>query len=185
MSEDSSRDKATVILTRVGDALTLKTTAESVTLTAEEAEELARQILEAAARAHGQDPDESDSVRIPMQYIRVAAERLDDAIVQTESGEPANNEAPDTGDAKNAEVHCWIKGQTQQNAMHVASGWVNEHGWIITEVIEQEAVTSDDFEGTEYLQYYEQALTESEVFLYEIDDTQADQDETEGSADAP
>ena len=43
-------------------------------------------------------------------------------------------------------------------------------------------VTRDDFDGTEYLQYYEQALVDSEVFLYEIDENEGDED-TEGSAD--
>jgi hypothetical protein len=162
-----------VDVSHTDDSVTLKVGSETARLSAEEAEHLARLIVDAAARAGGLDPEENDWVRIPMQYIRVAAERLDTG------GEPADGEAPDTGDAKAAEVHCWIKGQTHRNAMHIATGWIAEHGWFIEEVIEHEAVTGDDFADTEYLPYYEQALTDSEVFLYEIEES-----ETEGSADA-
>ena len=51
--------------------------------------------------------------------------------------------------------------QTQRNALHLATGWIAEHGWVITEVIEQRPVTRADFTDTEYLQYFEQALTDS------------------------
>ena len=61
--------------------------------------------------------------------------------------------------------------------MHIAAGCVAEHGWFVQEVLEHEAVTREDMEG-EYLQYFEQALTDAEVFLYEIDE-----DDTEGTAD--
>jgi hypothetical protein len=165
------------------DAVKLTVGAESVTLSVDEAEELARSIADAAARASGQSPEENDWVRLPMQYIRAAAERVDFEVDPTGADVRPIDEVPDTGDAKTAEVHCWIAGQTQQNAMHVAAGWIASHGWAVTDVIEQAAVTRDDFEGTEYLPYYEQALMDSEVFLYEI--SQDETDETEGSADAP
>jgi hypothetical protein len=168
-----------VDVSHTDDSVTLKLGAEIASLTVEEAEHLARLIVDAAARVSGQSPEENDWVRIPMQYIRVAAERLDDAPDPTGTDVRPVDEVPDTGDAKAAEVHCWIKDQTQQNAMHIATGWIAEHGWFIEEVIEHEAVTGDDFTDTEYLPYYEQALTDSEVFLYEIDEA-----ETEGSADA-
>jgi hypothetical protein len=188
MAEGSPLDSADVSVVYTGDVVAVRVGTQTVGLSVEEAEEFARLIVEAAARAGGQTPEENDWVRIPMQYIRVAAERLDDAPELTGTDVPPNNEVPDTGDAKIAEVHCWIKDQTQQNAMHIVAGWIAEYGWFITEIIEHETVTSDDFADTEYLKYYEQAKMDSEVFLYEIDDTEADQDkadETEGSADAP
>jgi hypothetical protein len=180
MAEESPR-RADVTVS--DDAVKLTVGAESVTLRADEAEELARSIVNAAARASGQSPEENDWVRLPMQYIRAAAERVDFDTEPTDADARPIDEVPDTGDAKTAEVHCWIAGQTQQNAMHVAAGWIASHGWAVTDVIEQAAVTRDDFEGTEYLPYYEQALMDSEVFLYEI--SQDETDETEGSADAP
>ena len=180
--EYSSHHRADVVVAQDGDKVTLKAPAEGATLTADEAHELAGRVYEASALARGEDPDESDIVRVPMQYMRVAAERLE---FDAEGGEtPAPADGPDDmGDATDAEVHCWIRDQTQRNAMHVAAGWVAEHGWVITEVIEQRPVTRADFADTEYLQYFEQALTDSEVFLYEIEE--AEGDETEGGTDAP
>jgi hypothetical protein len=173
--DDSPRREPDVAVEQEGEAVTLRAGEGSAKLTADEAMRVASYLVEAAARAGGQDPEENDWVRIPMQYIRAAAERL-------EGAELAEGEAdPELAGAKTAEVHAWIRDQTARNAMHVAAGWIAEHGWLIAEVIEQVAVTRDDFAETEYLQYYEQALTDSEVFLYEIED---ESDETGGSADA-
>ena len=180
--EYSPHHRADVEVSQDGDKVTVKAPAGGATLTADEANELAGRVYEASALARGEDPDEADLVRVPMQYMRVAAERLE---FDAEGGEtPAPADGPDDmGDATDAEVHCWIRDQTQRNAMHVAAGWVAEHGWVITEVIEQRPVTRADFADTEYLQYFEQALTDSEVFLYEIEE--AESDETEGGSDAP
>lgn len=179
--ERSPHHRADVEVSRAGDTVTLKAPAAGVTLTADEANELAGRVFEAAALARGEDPEESDLVRTPMQYIRAAVERLEYEI-EGQEGTVSANDDPEMGDAKTAEVHCWIKDQTQRNAMHVAAGWVAEHGWAIGEVFEQRPVTRADFAGTEYLQYFEQALTESEVFLYEIEEVESESNE--GSADA-
>jgi hypothetical protein len=179
--EYSPHHRADVEVSQDGDKVTLKAPAGGVALTADEAQELASRIFEAAALATGEDPEERDWVRIPMQYVRVAAERLEFEI----EGQPAppSEDDSDMGDAKTAEVHCWIKDQTQRNAMHVAAGWIAEHGWVIGEVIDQRPVARADFADTEYLQYFEQALIDSEVFLYEIEEPESE--ETEGTADAP
>jgi len=163
-----------------GDKVKLKAPAEGVTLNTNEAQELASRLFEASVWAQGEDPEENDWVRIPMQYIRVAAERMEFDTGDGEVMKP--NDDPEMGDAKSAEVHCWIKDQTQRNAMHVAAGWIAEHGWVVLEVIEQNAVTRADFTGTEYLQYFEQALIDSEVFLYELEEPESE--ENEGTADA-
>ncbi len=180
--EYSPHHRADVQVAQDGDKVTIKTPAEGATLTADEAMELASRVFEASALASGEDPEERDWVRVPMQYVRVAAERLELDIEGVEKPDPAD-EPDDMGDAKNAEVHCWIRDQTQRNAMHVAAGWIAEHGWVVTEVIEQRPVSRADFTDTEYLQYFEQALTDAEVFLYEVEETESD--ETEGGTDAP
>jgi hypothetical protein len=181
--EYSPHHRADVEVSQDGDKVTLKAPPDGVTLTAGEAQELASRLVEASALANGDNPEENDWVRIPMQYVRAAAQRLEFEVEG--SGEPSRPEPDDDdadmGNAKSAEVHCWIKDQTQRNAMHVAAGWIAEHGWVVLEVIEQRAVTRDDFTGTEYLQYYEQALIDSEVFLYELEE---ESEETEGTADA-
>jgi hypothetical protein len=169
--EFSPHHRADVEVSQEGDKVTVKAPAGGAVLTADEAQELASRIFEAAALATGQDPEENDWVRIPMQYIRAEAERLDLEV----EGEPRAPElVSDTGETdltgSTAEVHCWIKDQTQRNAMHIAAGWVAEHGWVLGELIEQRPVTRKDFENTEYLQYFEQALIDGEVFLYEIEE---------------
>lgn len=175
--EPSPHHRADVEVTQDGAKVTLTAPPGGAALTADEAQELAGRLFEAAMLANGDDPGENDWVRLPMQYIRAAAERME---LTTGDGETVSpNADPEMGDAKTAEVHCWIKDQTMRNAMHIAAGWVAEHGWYIGEVIEHETVTRADFENGEYLQYFEQALIDSEVFLYEIDE-----DEPEGTDNA-
>ncbi|MBN9118765.1 MAG: hypothetical protein J0I06_06335 [Planctomycetes bacterium] len=178
--EASPHHRADVAVSQDADKVTLKAPAGGATLTADEAQELASRIFEAAMLANGDDPEENDWVRVPMQYVRVAAERMEFNIDGGEAVSP--NPDPEMGDAKNAEVHCWIKDQTLRNAMHIAAGSIAEHGWVIGEVIEQRPVSRADFTDPEYLQYFEQALIDSEVFLYELEETEGD--ETEGTADA-
>lgn len=173
--EPSPHHRADVLVSQDNDKVTLKLPADGVTLTGDEAQELASRIFEAAMRTDGEDPVENDWVRVPMQYLRVAAERME---LNVEGEEAAPPEDPEMGDATSAEIHCWIKDQTLRNAMHIAAGSIAEHGWVVLEVIEQNAVTRADFTDGEYLQYFEQALIDSEVFLYELEEPEGD--ETEG-----
>jgi hypothetical protein len=160
--------RAEIEVTLDAQTITLKVPDGAASLTPDAANELAGQLLEAAMLAQGTDPDEADIVRVPMQYVIVQAERLPLDNV-TESDEP-----DELRGATRAEVHCWIKDQTHRNGLHIIAGTVAEHGWVVTEIVEQAAVTRDDFEG-EYLQYFEQALTDSEVFLYEIEDAEGEE----------
>jgi hypothetical protein len=181
--EFSPHHRADVEVSQDGDKVVLKAPAAGATLTADEAQELASRIFEASALAKGEDPDENDIVRIPMQYIRAAAERLEFEV----EGQPEplrsapDEDDADLGDASAAEVHCWIKDQTQRNAMHIAAGSIAEHGWVINELFEQRPVSRRDFADTEYLQYFEKALVEGEVFLYEIEEIEEDGPEPEGT----
>lgn len=151
-------------VTQDAQTIVLKVPGGAATLTADGATEVAGQLLEAAMLAKGGEPDEADIARVPMQYLVAQAERLPAEVAPMEDDELHG--------ATRAEVHCWIKDQTFRNGLHVAAGWVAEHGWVITEVIEQNAVTRTDFEDGDYLQYFEQAITESEVFLYEIENAE-------------
>ena len=168
--EPSPHHRADVQVSQDGDKVTLKAPADGVTLTSDEAQELASRIYEASMRSVGDDPE--DVRRVGMQYLVVTAERMELSV----DGEDATPHDPEMGDATSAEVHCWIKDQTFANAMHIVAGSVAEHGWVVLEVTEQKAVTRADFDG-EYLQYFEKALLESEVFLYELEDPEG---ETEG-----
>jgi hypothetical protein len=178
--ESSPHHRADVEVAQDGDTVTLKAPAGGVALTADEAQELASRIFEASALAAGEDPEENDWVRLPMQYLRASAERMELGLEGQPEAPAAGAEDDDLSSGTAAEVHCWIKDQTQRNAMHIAAGWVAEHGWAIGELVEQRPVTRKDFADTEYLQYFEQALLDGEVFLYEIERD----DEPEGTDDA-
>lgn len=172
-----SSQRADIEVTSDGDKVKLKAPDGGTTLTAGEAQELASRLFDAASRATGDNPEENDWVRIPMQYLQVSAERLDFSGEGDENKVPAPNS--DEPDGSTATVHCWIKDQTQGNALHIASGNIAEHGWFISEVLEHAPVKREDMEG-DYLEYYDKAVAESEVFLYEIDED----DNSEGSGDA-
>ncbi|AWM41942.1 hypothetical protein GobsT_69290 [Gemmata obscuriglobus] len=168
--------RADIEVSHDGDTVKLKAPDGGTALTAPEAQELAGRIFEAAARAGGDDPVENDWVRIPMQYLQVTAERLDFSGEGDENTVPAPNS--DDPDGSTATVHCWIKDQTQNNALHITSGNIAEHGWFISEVIEHAPVKREDVES-DYVEYYDKAVAESEVFLYEINE-----DNPEGADDA-
>lgn len=152
-------------VTQDAQTITLTVPGGAANLTADEATEIAGRLLEAAMLANGGEPDEADTVRVPMQYLVAQAERLPADVAPTDGEDELHG-------ASRAEVHCWIKDQTFRNGLHVAAGWVAEHGWVITEVLEQKPATRADFEDSDYLQYFEQAVTESEVFLYEIENAE-------------
>lgn len=181
-SQPEAPNRADIEVSLTGNKVALKVPDGGTTLTVGEAQELAGRIFEAAARAGGDDPVENDWVRIPMQYLRLAAERLDFGGDEGDEGDANKVPAPnsDEPDGRTAEVHCWIKDQTQTNAMHIAAGSVAEHGWFISEVLEHEPIAREGVEA-EYLEYYEKALVEAEVFLYEIEE---DDEPSEDSGDA-
>jgi hypothetical protein len=92
--------------------------------------------------------------RIPMQYLIIEA-------------------APDlTFDQKDrnivgSAVGCWIKNQTKTNALHVARGWIEAQGWVVLDLIDQYPVSSETYKNkTEGREYFEQALTDDEVFVF-------------------
>ncbi len=138
--------------------------AGSVVLTDDEALKLASALVEAAAVARGDDPDEHDWRRVPVQFLHFEAEQ-------------GSEEEPETA-PQFASVRCWVSGQSRANAAYVAAGWIMDEGWTVTDLIEQAEVTRTDYEGTEYERYYDQVLTDGEVFLFEI----AGDDEEEGEA---
>jgi hypothetical protein len=161
-------------LETVPSALRLAIGDTSLDLTPDDALIVARALTEAAAAhatalAAATDDDaevdpEASPKRLPMQFVVLDVERDPEAD-------------PDEAMPPNAEVCCWIKEQSHANAVHVAVGWVNESDWIITNVSEHRIVDRSDFEGTELLPYYEQALTDDEVFLYVTTDEDAEGEE--------
>ena len=134
---------------------------EAVTLTAEEARSIARELIELSLRLdyhNTNDPENRDWIRIPMQYISFR-------VVQDPTFEHEEIVA-------GAVVECWIKDETWKNAIFVAQGWIEESGWFIEELTDQVEAVREDYEDDHRLAYYDQAITDEQVFLYNIYDSE-------------
>ena len=68
-----------------------------------------------------------------------------------------------------AYIDCYIKDQTEKNALYAAKGWVADNGWEPITVDEQREISEADYEeGSEGRDYVRQALTDEEVFVYYV-----------------
>jgi len=143
---------------------------DPVELTSEEARLIARELIELSVRLDHIDGDEvrrQDWIRIPMQYVGIHAEQDPDF----------DHEERFAG----ADIECWIKDQTRKNALLIATGWIEESGWRLKEVEQQFEISRDDFEdGDEDIVYYDQAVHDDQVFVYNVYST----DEAEQDSDA-
>jgi hypothetical protein len=96
-----------------------------------------------------------DDERISMQFVMISAVQDPDAEHKEKLG--------------GAHVCCWIKDQSPRNAAYIAKGWIEDAGWIVQDIDEHYPVTADDFaDKPESAQYYEQALTDGEAFVYHV-----------------
>jgi hypothetical protein len=81
-------------------------------------------------------------------------------------------------------VDCYIKDQTVTNAPHVPRGWIFDTGWDAIDLEEQREITLEDYaEDSEGRGFFEQALTDEEVFVYYC--LEREDDSSEVAADAP
>jgi hypothetical protein len=180
MSEPNPNRRADIEVSPDADKVALRVPGGAAALSAVEAQEAGRPHLRGRGPGQRRRPGR-ERLGPPADAVpALAAEKMD---VGDDGEDPNRVPAPnsDEPDGDAAEVHCWIKDQTQANAMHIAAGSVAEHGWFISEVLEHQPVSRADFaadDAQEYLQYYEQALAEGEVFLYEFSE-----DDSEGSTD--
>ncbi|MGH7169567.1 MAG: hypothetical protein ACRELG_04730 [Gemmataceae bacterium] len=147
-------------LENLPDRVKLHLPEKTVLLSADEALGVASALVEAASVAGGNSVEELDWRRIPVQFLHFTAERSSEDDSETED--------------EFASVRCWIGGQTRANAVYVATGWIMDNGWTITNLIEQRKVTRADHAGAEDERYYEQVLTDGEVFVFEIDGADED-----------
>lgn len=91
--------------------------------------------------------------RIPMQYLIIGAAQ-----------DPTFDHDEVFGGAA---VGCWIKDQTKDNAYHIAKGRIENQGWVVLELEEQKLISEEDYESDgEGKEYFEQALTDDEVFVF-------------------
>jgi hypothetical protein len=69
--------------------------------------------------------------------------------------------------AGGAYVNCWIRSDSRDQAEARAAALIEEYGWDVEALEEQSTVTSADYDqDDEDRQFYEQALVEGEVLVF-------------------
>jgi hypothetical protein len=97
----------------------------------------------------------SEHERVPMQYLIINAAQ-----------DPTFEHKQAHGGAI---VGCWIKNQTKKNAYLIAKGWIEDNGWVSLSLEDQYPVSEDDYkEKIKGKEYFEQALIDEEVFVFNI-----------------
>jgi hypothetical protein len=97
-----------------------------------------------------------------------------------------NPEAKEFHDAGGAYVNCWIRENDRERAQESAQGLIQDYGWSVESLEEGAVVTGSDYDADdEYREFYEQALVEGEVLVFNTwprsndEDDEDDEDEEE------
>jgi hypothetical protein len=84
-------------------------------------------------------------------------------------------------DAGGAYVSCWIQGGDRYGAEARARELIEEYGWSVEALEEGAVVTREAYgEGDEDLEFFEQALVEGEVLVFNTWPRSEEDDEGEG-----
>lgn len=76
-------------------------------------------------------------------------------------------DAQEFHEAGGAYVSCWIQGTDRHRAEERATELIHEYGWSVEALEEGAVVTRADYdEGDEDLEFFEQALMEQEVLVF-------------------
>ncbi len=76
-------------------------------------------------------------------------------------------ESKDSDRIGGAFINCWIKAGSLDAAKDLAQNSIRNNNWIILSLEESYVVDSDYYrENKESLEYYEQAITDGEVYVY-------------------
>jgi hypothetical protein len=101
-------------------------------------------------------------------------------------------DAKEFQDSGGAYVSCWIQSQDRDDAEKRATALIEEYGWSVESLQEGSVVTSADYaRDDEDREFYEQALVEGEVLVFNTwprggdddDDDDLDDDEEEDGDD--
>lgn len=75
--------------------------------------------------------------------------------------------AQEFADFEGAYVNCWIRNASRQDAEERATELIRDYGWSVDALEDAGTVTSDDYQnGDEDREFYEQALVEGEVLVF-------------------
>ena len=76
-------------------------------------------------------------------------------------------DAKEFHDSGGAYVSCWIQSQDRQDAEQRAAELIQDYGWSVEALEEGAIVSSGDYgEDDEDRQFYEQALVEGEILVF-------------------
>lgn len=76
-------------------------------------------------------------------------------------------DAKEFDESEGAYVSCWIRNASRQGAEERATELIRDYGWSVEGLEEEAVVTSDDYqEDDEDREFYEQALVEGEVLVF-------------------
>lgn len=94
---------------------------------------------------------------------------------------PTAKEFQDSGGAY---VSCWIQNQDRQEAEKRATELIEEYGWSVEALQDGSVVTSADYaRDDEDREFYEQALVEGEVLVFNTWPRGGDDEDDEGDED--
>lgn len=88
-------------------------------------------------------------------------------FVITYLAEPTNSN-PEHDAGTQAYVVCWIEDPQLESALATAKAGLERGDWTILKTDEVSQATIEDYKGTEHLEYFEQALTDKEVYLFNV-----------------
>jgi len=90
-------------------------------------------------------------------------------------------DAKEFHDSGGAYVSCWIQNADRQDAEQRARDLIQEYGWSVESLEDGTTVTSADYTGDdEDREFYEQALAEGEVLVFNTWPRGEDDEEDEG-----
>lgn len=103
-------------------------------------------------------------------------------------------DAKEFHEAGGAYVNCWIQNSDRHDAERRATELIEEYGWAVEALEEGAIVTGDSYAGDaeddEDSEFYEQALVEGEVLVFNTwprgdddEDYDEDEDDEEGGGD--
>jgi hypothetical protein len=87
-------------------------------------------------------------------------------------------------DSGGAYVNCWIQNSSREDAERRAAELIQEYGWSVEALEDAGTVTSADYDpDDEDREFYEQALVESEVLVFNTWPRDGDEDEEDDDED--
>lgn len=93
-------------------------------------------------------------------------------------------DAKEFHDSGGAYVSCWIQNQDREGAEKRATELIEEYGWSVEALQDGSVVTSADYAGDDDdREFYEQALVEGEVLVFNTWPRGGDDDEEDDDLD--